>query len=101
MPRPVRLDPVAKAELLQALDHLEYQRPGLAKRFAQLFRAALDEIRSHPARFPVFTGAFHRYRIDPFQYAVIYRQDPSGGIVIASVFHLMRDQQRLKRRLGS
>ena len=99
MPHQVRLDPIAKTELLDAFDYLESQRPGLAKRFSQLFRAATEEISAHPARFPVFTGPYHRYRIDPFQYAIIYRLDETGTVFIASVFHLMRDQGRLKRRL--
>ena len=99
MRKPLRLDPAARAELLDALDYLEQQQAGLAKRLAKLTRQVMADIRDYPKRFPVVHGRYRRARVDPFRYAIVYAEEDDGGIFVAAFFHLSRNPQRLRRRL--
>jgi plasmid stabilization system protein ParE len=94
------LDPVARAELLDALEYLEEQQAGLGKRLAKLTRQTIIDIRDHPERFPVVHGRYRRARVDPFRYAIVYAEEEDGGIFVVAFFHLSRNPKRLRRRLG-
>lgn len=85
--------------MLDAFDYLELQQNGLARRLAVRIRDAVLMIRTTLLRFPIYHGQFHKYRVDPFKYALIYRLNADDSVLIASFFHLSRNPDRLRRHL--
>ncbi len=98
MPR-YRISEEARAEILDAFDYLRQQSPELPKYLSRLIRGGLAEIAEHPRRYPYYVGKYRKYRLDPFKYALLYREMPDGNVNVASFWHLMRDERRLRSRL--
>jgi hypothetical protein len=99
MKRPIRIHLAAGAEMLDALEYLRSESPGLPKRLGACVRLAVRAVVENPDRYPVLVAPYHRYRVDPFKYAIVYKRCADGVIEITAFYHLMRDPKRLIERL--
>jgi plasmid stabilization system protein ParE len=79
----------AEAEMEQAYDYLETQRPGLGNDLVSDIEAGVRQISEHPLRWPEEEPGFRRYRLRRFKYKLIYRIR-SNQAEIVSVWHLSR-----------
>jgi hypothetical protein len=100
MRRAIRFELTAQTEILDALSYVESQKTGLARKLATQIHSAVEKVREHPLRYPTYFGKFQRYRVDRFQYAVVYVVEPNDTISVAGFVHLMQDPERLKKRFG-
>jgi plasmid stabilization system protein ParE len=87
--KPIRVVVEAQDELISAASFYDSQRAGLGQAFLRSIDKAVDEIREHPARWPLIGQEIRRRLVGRFPYAVIYRDDPDE-IVILAVMHLHR-----------
>lgn len=97
---PVRLRPVALAELTDAWHWYEEQREGLGDEFRACADATMAEIGRAPLAWPRVRGEARRRRVRRFPYAVIYIVE-AQHIEVLAVFHTSRDPRQWQSRLGS
>jgi plasmid stabilization system protein ParE len=81
----------AERDLEQAFDHYERERLGLGHEFLDEYVAGTRKIAEAPLRWPPDPSAddCHRYRLDRFPYAIVYRIE-SNRCMIFAVAHLHR-----------
>lgn len=80
----------AEAELAEAVDYYNQQRPGLGYEFALEIQRTFDHIRRFPTAWPIFSELTRRCMVDRFPYAVLY-QPREDSILIGAIMHLRRD----------
>ena len=97
---PVRLRPVALAELTDAWRWYEEQREGLGDEFRACVDAAMAEIARSPLMWPRARGEARRRVVRRFPYAVVYLVEPQH-IEVLAVFHTSRDPKQWRERMGS
>lgn len=81
--------PEAEAELDQAADWYERQRPGLGLQFLAAVRHGLDQIVSHPLTWPTCTRRSRQYRLKRFPYAIVY-QVTGEQVILLAIAHAKR-----------
>lgn len=98
MNRPVRLTPLAEADVARAQDDYELREPGLGNRFAQEVHATLTRIGQNPFQYQVVPNSLGNRRapVHRFPFAVWYQVLPDESIVIACLAH--RQDPSLARR---
>ena len=79
------LRPQAEAELLEARDWYEDQRPGLGGRFAAEVDKALDAVRQAPLAYPRVHAEIRRALVRRFPYAIYFRAMPDEVVVLALI----------------
>jgi len=93
----LRLHPEASAEALKAKLYIREDDPLQADLFAEALQHTFARTRSSPELFPKFSADFRKARVEKFRYAVIYRNQDDGLLVIA-VMHLHRKPGYWKNR---
>ena len=81
----------ASAELNDAVDYYNQQKPDLGRRFAAEVRSAVQRIQDHPQAWTLVAepDGLRRCQTHRFPYGLIYQLQP-GRIVIVAVAHLHR-----------
>ena len=97
MSLPVLIRPEAEADLAEACQWYEEQRPGLAERFLLSVEAALSGIERFPESFPVVYNQVRRVLLRRFPYGIFYLLEESRVVVLA-VFHCKRDPKPWQER---
>jgi plasmid stabilization system protein ParE len=97
--RPVRLTPLAEADVARAQDDYESREPGLGNRFAKQVRATLTRIAQNPFQYQIVADSLGNRRapVHRFPFAVWYHVLPDESVVIACLAH-RQDTSLAKRR---
>jgi toxin ParE1/3/4 len=93
--RKLIIGPVAAAEIAEASDWYEQQRPGVGIEFTAAVEAKLSAIRQNPFQYQTMWGKFRRARLGRFPYSLIYAVSDQM-IGVASCFHDRRDPKLWK-----
>jgi plasmid stabilization system protein ParE len=93
MTRPLLLRPEATAEIEEARQWYERQRPGLGDEFLSAVREALMAVEASPQRYPVVQRDIRRAMLRRFPYSLLYIMEPDLTVVIAC-FHGKRNPRR-------
>ena len=79
----------AEADLEQAFDYYQSQRPGLGVEFIEEFRHGVANILEHPDAYQPLDATYRRCRLHRFPYGIVYRIDPDARqVIIVAVMHL-------------
>jgi plasmid stabilization system protein ParE len=97
MTRPLIIKPEAEADLDDAKDWYERQRPGLGDAFLLAIEEALNRIRQTPEMHAVLKKNVRRSLLPRFPYGIFYRVEKEQ-IVVLGVFHNRRDPRRWQER---
>ena len=84
------LRPEAEADLHEARDWYEAQRPGLGGDFIEEVDAVFQRLAAAPQRFPKLHGDLRRALVRRFPYAVYFLSNKTQ-ITIVAVLHQRRD----------
>lgn len=95
--KPYYFHPLARQELVDAVEHYERQREGLGESFLDELEAAVRRIQMSPETWPRLSESVRRCRTRRFLYAVVYRST-SDAIEIVAVMHLHRHPDTWKGR---
>ncbi len=94
--------PRADAELTRAARWYNARSPGLGQEFISAVLDALIQIERHPVRWPTpnhYPGRHdvHRYRLDRFDYSIVYQIAPTRAYIIAIAHNARRPNYWAKR----
>ena len=95
----VRIDPLARLEVLDAVDYYSQFSEELAFALADEFEHALDQLSQFPLSMPVVRANIRKRPLFRFHYTVFYRATESEVYVIAFV-HQRRGPTHLTARLS-
>jgi plasmid stabilization system protein ParE len=87
--KPLQILLPAEQELFDAACYYELQAPSLGQNFLDKVEIALQEISSHPTRWPIISSGIRRRLIHRFPYALLYRVD-SDYVVVLAIMHQKR-----------
>ena len=100
----VRRHPLVRADLRDAFNWYEDQRPGLGMEFASEFLLHYRALLRYPQLFPVRFANVRRLNFRRFPYALFFVSQP-GEIWILALLHASRDTQKVlakrRRRLNA
>jgi plasmid stabilization system protein ParE len=82
--------PLAEADLENAAQWYDEERPGLAQRFLKDVDRSFVRLRERPLQFPVVAGDVRRALLHTFPYAIYFRVSDEI-IVVLAVLHLRRN----------
>jgi plasmid stabilization system protein ParE len=91
------LRPEAEADLQEARDWHEAQRPGLGSEFMGEVDTVFQHVATAPQRFPKLHGEIRRALVRRFPYAVYFLSNKTR-IVVVGVLHQRRDPAVWRRR---
>lgn len=94
----LRLGSSAKKDVRKIWGYYEGRRPGLGDEFLEELTVAIHDLKGLPNAWPEFERGTRRLIMRRFPYAVVYRLDDVGILVIV-VGHLARGKAFWKRRL--
>ena len=99
MSRPVRITPLAEADIASAQDEYESRDPGLGNRFVQQVRNTLTRIGQNPFQYQLIPGTHddRRAPVRNFPWGVWYRVEPDESVVIACLAY-RRDVKLVRSR---
>jgi plasmid stabilization system protein ParE len=83
MPRPVVLEPWARADVADAFLWYEQQRPGLGSEFLAEIARVLHAIEQRPEQYAIVRSQTRRALVHRFPYAILYIIEPNEIAVIA------------------
>ncbi len=83
--------PEAEDELQVALAWYISRSRRKALRFDKKLDGVMEEIRTHPDRYPQLDHEFREAAVPKFPYSVIYRAMPSGDVQVVAVAHASRE----------
>lgn len=89
--------PEAEAEFNETIDYYEDHELGLGYDFSIEVRAAIQNIISYPAAWPVLEEDIRRCLVNRFPYGVVYSIE-QGVVFILAVMHLRRHPDYWKSR---
>jgi len=95
--KPVRFNPEAALELLEATFWYEDERAGLGDLLKSELLEIMDRVATMPQSFPVAFGTSRRALLRRFPYAV-YFEEHDDEVVVFAFCHLHRDLSRLPDR---
>lgn len=84
-----RVEPSARIEIREAVEHYDAAQAGLGAEFLDEFEAGLQQIVALPHAWHPLGHGIRRYRLRRFAYGIIY-QVREDEIVIYAVAHLHR-----------
>jgi plasmid stabilization system protein ParE len=90
---PLLIRSEAEAEIQEAYEWYETQRPGLGDEFLIEVRRGLAAVERSPRLYPIIRGKVRRALLSRFPYSILYMAEPESTIVIAC-FHGKRDPRR-------
>jgi toxin ParE1/3/4 len=93
----VLIRPQAEADLREARNWYENQRPGLGNEFLVDIRIAIQLLARDPERRPDYYRGFRRVLTRRFPYKLFYRLE-GDRVIIFRVLHARRDHPRLLPR---
>jgi plasmid stabilization system protein ParE len=82
--------PLAEADLENAVQWYDEERPGLAQRFLKDVDRSFVRLRERPLQFPMVAGDVRRALLHTFPYAIYFRVSDEM-IVVLAVLHLRRN----------
>ena len=88
----------AEADVAEARNWYEHQKPGLGRAFQAALRRAEDLLSRHPAAFPLVHSDHRRLVLRLFPYAVYYRPLDAARLEIVAVLHQRQDADVLDER---
>jgi toxin ParE1/3/4 len=97
MTLPVRFLPEARQEAIECLGWYERRQSGLGAQFAQALADSIERLQAQPLRYPVVHAHVRRIILQRFPYAVYFRIESTGIIVLA--VHGRQDPRRWQGRL--
>ena len=83
----------AEADLREAQEWYERQRPGLGGEFLISVADALTRLEAAPERFPIYYRGFRRVLTERFPYKVFYRIH-GDAVIVFRILHAARDHAR-------
>ncbi|MBN2580215.1 MAG: type II toxin-antitoxin system RelE/ParE family toxin [Pirellulales bacterium] len=98
MPKILGYHSEAEAELIQAADWYEQQRPGLGDEFLDEIDSALLRICQAPESFGFIYADVRCHLVHRFPFGILYVLEPKD-IVVVAVMHLHRDPDYWKHRV--
>ena len=96
-----RFNEAAKLELADAAIYYDLQRPGLGIEFAVEIGLGLARVLEAPNSWPEIDPGYHRYRLDRFPFALVYRTAERRVIEIVSIFDQRRRPGSWRQNLKS
>jgi len=93
----VVMRPAAEADLAEARNWYNQQRPGLGEQFLDAATAAARFISEHPEAYQVLHRDVRRAPLRQFPYGLLFRIYPNV-IVVVAVFHARRDPNVWRQR---
>ena len=96
----VRFRRSAQRDVQQAFEYFEGKSPGLGIEFIERVEEAADRIRRNPATYQTVFQDVRRATLRQFRYALFYRIEADGSVVIACLAHrqdLSLAQERTRR----
>ena len=94
---PVIVQPAAEADIADAFNWYEQQRPGLGDELRAELKFAFDSIAENPLLFAALHRNTHRILLRRFPYSIYYRAYPDIIVVIACM-HARRNPRRWQAR---
>ena len=88
----------AEAEMVEAVEFYNSQRPGLGYEFAAEVKAAFNRIEQFPDAWPPFSKRSRRCIVNRFPFGVLY-QERADSILVVAIMDLRRDPVRWNDRL--
>jgi len=85
----VRFSRPAEFELFAAARYYESNAPGLGIDFLDKVDSAIQDIETHPYRWPIVRNYIRRRLLTRFPYGLLYSVDPDEIIILATM-HLRR-----------
>ena len=82
--------PRAEADLQEAKQWYDRQRPGLGNQFLDAVEDALEELQEHPERHPFYYRDFRRLLMRRFPYRLFYRIE-GDQVKVFRILHVKRD----------
>lgn len=98
--RPVIHHPEAEAELMEAAQFYNRQRPGLGGEFADAVDAAVAVMAERPGRFRLLEDGVRRCLLKRFPYSILFREK-GDAIQILAFKHHARHPEYWKHRQTS
>lgn len=92
--------PLTEADLENAAQWYDEERPGLAQRFLKDVDRSFVRLRERPLQFPVVAGDVRRALLHTFPYAIYFRVSDEI-IVVLAVLHLRRNPKIWRGRVRS
>jgi toxin ParE1/3/4 len=89
----VSIRPRAEADLREAHQWYEVQRPGLGSDFLDEIKRAMTLLEEEPERRPYYYRGFRRCLTRRFPYKIFYRVE-TNRVIVFRVLHAKRDQSR-------
>jgi plasmid stabilization system protein ParE len=90
----------AQDDLREAAEYYNSRRTGLGFEFAVEVGIAISRVLEAPHRWPELAPAVHKYRLDRFPYAIIYRVPRTDQVEVIAVFNLRRQPDSWKGRMN-
>ena len=95
---PILVRPAAAADVDEAFLWYERQRAGLGNEFLAAVQSALDDVVTHPTRYPVILRDTRRVLVRRFPYGIFYRLYGEAVVVVACM-HGRRDPKQWRSRM--
>ena len=92
----VSIRAAAEADLREAEEWYERQRPGLGGEFLISAADALTRLEESPERFPLYYRGFRRVLMERFPYKVFFRIE-GDAVIVFRILHAARDHVRQLR----
>ena len=93
----LRLTSPAAAELADAFDWYNDQRPGLGAQFLDDYDNTLERVCDNPVQFPILRGGLRKARFHRFPYSLFFRI-LADKVEIVACFHSSRNPRHWQRR---
>jgi plasmid stabilization system protein ParE len=90
--------PLAEADLENAAQWYDEERPGLAQRFLKDVDRSFVRLRERPLQFPMVAGDVRRALLHTFPYAIYFRVSDEM-IVVLALLHLRRNPKIWRGRV--
>jgi plasmid stabilization system protein ParE len=90
--------PLAEADLENAAQWYDEERPGLAQRFLKDVDRSFVRLRERPLQFPMVAGDVRRALLHTFPYAIYFRVSDEMVVVLA-LLHLRRNPKIWRGRV--
>jgi plasmid stabilization system protein ParE len=88
----VIIRPLAEADIEEARQWYEQQRPSLGSEFLDEISRAFGVLEEHPERRPIYYLGFRRILTRRFPYKVFYRVE-GARVIVFRVLHAKRDHR--------
>ncbi|MHB1017871.1 MAG: type II toxin-antitoxin system RelE/ParE family toxin [Coriobacteriia bacterium] len=90
----------AVADVAEARDWYELQRPGLGDEFINAVDSAVDSILAFPGAHPAVYRGSRRFLLTRFPYCLYYRVDAAGILVVACLHAVCAPEHHRRRSRG-